>query len=80
MREFNVKYTPEEFLELADRLKPRLYSIASSHDAHPGFVELTVGIVRFNYHDRQRGGLCTQYMADEVVVNETDVGVFMSPT
>ncbi|DAC69318.1 MAG TPA: sulfite reductase subunit alpha, partial [Candidatus Poseidoniales archaeon] len=26
------------------------------------------------------GGLCTQYMADEVVVNETDVGVFMSPT
>jgi len=80
MREFNVKYSPEEFLELADRLKPRLYSIASSHDAHPGFVELTVGIVRFSYHDRQRGGLCTQYMADEVVVNETDVGVFMSPT
>ena len=80
MREFNVKYSPEEFLELADRLKPRLYSIASSHDAHPGFVELTVGIVRFNYHDRQRGGLCTQYMADEVVMNKTDVGVFMSPT
>ncbi|MBP66059.1 MAG: sulfite reductase subunit alpha [Euryarchaeota archaeon] len=80
MREFNVKYTPEEFLDLTDRLKPRLYSIASSHDAHPGYVELTVGIVRFNYHDRQRGGLCTQYMADEVVVNETPVGVFMSPT
>ncbi|MGA0379737.1 MAG: hypothetical protein ACO3NJ_02905, partial [Candidatus Poseidoniaceae archaeon] len=78
MREFNVKYSPEEFLELADRLKPRLYSIASSHDAHPGFVELTVGIVRFSYHDRQRGGLATQYMADEVVANETDVGVFMS--
>ena len=35
MREFDVKYSPEEFLELADRLKPRLYSIASSHDAHP---------------------------------------------
>jgi len=80
MREFSVKYSPEEFLELVDRLKPRLYSIASSHDAHPGFVELTVGIVRFNYHDRQRGGITTQYMADEVVVNETPVGVFMSPT
>ena len=80
MREFNVKYSPEEFLELADRLKPRLYSIASSHDAHPGFVELTVGIVRFSYHERQRGGLCTQYMADEVIMNKTDVGVFMSPT
>jgi len=80
MNEFKPKYTPEEFLELTDRLKPRLYSIASSHDAHPGYVELTVGIVRFNYHERQRGGLCTQYMADEVIVNETDVGVFMSPT
>ena len=55
MREFEVKYSPEEFLELADRLKPRLYSIASSHDAHPGFVELTVGIVRFEYNGRARG-------------------------
>ena len=56
MREFDVKYTPEEFLELADRLKPRLYSIASSHDAHPGLVELTVGIVRFEYNGRARVG------------------------
>ena len=48
MREFDVKYSPEEFLELADRLKPRLYSIASSHDAHPGFVELTVGLFASN--------------------------------
>ena len=60
------KYTPREFFELADRLKPRLYSIASSHDAHPGFVELTVGIVRFEYNGRARGGLCTQFMADEI--------------
>ena len=80
MREFNVKYSAEEFLELADRLKPRLYSIASSHDAHPGFVELTVGIVRFSYHGRARGGLCTQYMADEIDMTGNNIGVFMSPT
>tara|TARA_B100001093_G_scaffold101433_2_gene93628 strand:+ start:77917 stop:79722 length:1806 start_codon:yes stop_codon:yes gene_type:complete len=80
MREFSVKYSPEEFLELADRLKPRLYSIASSHDAHPGYVELTVGIVRFEYNDRPRGGLCTQYMADEIDMTGKDIGVFMSPT
>ncbi len=78
--EFKVKYSPEEFLELAGRLKPRLYSIASSHDAHPGFVELTVGIVRFSYHGRNRGGLCTQYMADEIGISDKKVGVFMSPT
>lgn len=80
MREFDVKYTPEEFLELADRLKPRLYSIASSHDAHPGFVELTVGIVRFEYNGRPRGGLCTQFMADEIDTSGAPIGVFMSPT
>jgi len=80
MREFDVKYTPEEFLDLVGRLKPRLYSIASSHDAHPGLVELTVGIVRFSYHGRDRGGLCTQFMADEIGTNTKRVGVFMSPT
>ena len=80
MREFNVKYSPEEFFELAGRVKPRLYSIASSHDAHPGLVELTVGIVRFSYHGRNRGGLCTQFMADEIGNSDQKVGVFMSPT
>jgi sulfite reductase (NADPH) flavoprotein alpha-component len=78
MIDFDVKYSVEEFLELADKLKPRLYSIASSHDAHPGFVELTVGIVRYSHHGRERGGLCTVYLADEVETNNTGVGVFMS--
>lgn len=80
LREFNVRYTPEEFLSLAGKVKPRLYSISSSPDAHPGLVELTVGIVRFEYHGRQRGGLCTQYLADEIGTSGTPVGVFMSPT
>ncbi len=80
LRDFDVNYSVEEFFDIADKLKPRLYSIASSHDAHPGFVELTVGIVRYSHHGRERGGLCTVYMADEAEVNETDVGVFMSPT
>jgi len=80
IQDFDVQYDPEEFLELIDRLKPRLYSIASSPDAHPGSVELTVAIVRYSYHGRDRGGLCTIYMADEVEVNKTKVGVFMSPT
>ena len=80
IRDFDVQYDAEEFLELIDKLKPRLYSIASSHDAHPGLVELTVGIVRYSHHDRDRGGLCTVYLADEVEIGKTDVGVFMSPT
>ncbi|HIF46740.1 MAG TPA: hypothetical protein EYQ73_08145 [Candidatus Poseidoniales archaeon] len=80
IREFNVNYSAEEFLHLIDKLKPRLYSIASSHDSHPGCVELTVGIVRYTHHDRARGGLCTVFLADEVEIDKTDVRVFMSPT
>jgi len=78
--EFDVSYSPEEFLNLVDKLKPRLYSIASSHDVHPGKVELTVGIVRYEHHGRNRGGLCTIFMADEAEIDKTSVGVFMSPT
>ena len=80
MREFDLKYTPEEFLSLAGKVKPRLYSISSSPDAHPGLVELTVGIVRFEYHGRKRGGLCTLYMADEIDTSGAPINVFMSPT
>ena len=57
MREFDVKYSPEEFFELVEiETKTLLYCLI--HDAHPGLVELTVGIVRFSYHGRDRGGLC----------------------
>ena len=80
MREFDLKYSPEEFLALAGKVKPRLYSISSSPDAHPGLVELTVGIVRFEYHGRKRGGLCTLYMADEIDTSGAPINVFMSPT
>lgn len=78
--EFAVYYSPEEFLGLVDRLKPRLYSIASSLDAHPGLVELTVGIIRYSHHGRDRGGLCTIFMADEIDESDLPVRVFMSPT
>jgi len=33
--EFDTHHQPEEFLPLVDKLKPRLYSIASSMDVHP---------------------------------------------
>ena len=78
--EFELNYSAQEFLELVDKLKPRLYSIASSPNLHPGKVELTVAIVRYSYHGRERGGLCTVFMSDEVELGTTPVGIFMSPT
>tara|TARA_B100000945_G_scaffold56066_1_gene41276 strand:- start:1442 stop:2749 length:1308 start_codon:yes stop_codon:yes gene_type:complete len=72
--------SPEQFFSYLDKLKGRLYSIASSPDAHPGEVQLTIAIVRYNHHERDRAGLCTGYLADQVEVGKTKFGVYMSPT
>ncbi|MEC7425536.1 MAG: FAD-binding protein [Candidatus Thermoplasmatota archaeon] len=73
-------FTPQQLLEGMDRLKPRLYSIASSPEFEEGTVHLTVAIVRYSHHGRDRTGLCTGFMADRCETNATEVGVYMSPT
>ena len=45
---------------------PRLYSIASSLRAHPAEVHLTIAIVRYHSHGRDREGVCSTYTADRV--------------
>jgi sulfite reductase (NADPH) flavoprotein alpha-component len=56
----------EELVGILKKLQPRLYSIASSPLAHPGEVHLCVGIVRYHTHGRQRGGICSTFLADRV--------------
>lgn len=56
----------EEFVSVLKRLQPRLYSIASSPNAHPSEVHLTVAIVRYQAHGRTRGGVCSTFLADRV--------------
>ena len=65
----------EEFVGVLKKLQPRLYSIASSPKAHPGEVHLTVAIVRYNSHGRDRGGVCSTYLADRV--GDVASGVFV---
>ena len=48
------------------KLPPRLYSIASSPKAHEDEVHLTVGVVRYDTHGRQRNGVCSSYLADRL--------------
>jgi len=80
----SLSFTAQEFIDClmncrAD-LKGRLYSIASSLDAHPGEVQLTIAIVRYEHHDRKRTGLCTGFLADDVKLNNTPIGMYMQPT
>lgn len=54
----------EEFVGSLKKLQPRLYSISSSPNAHPGEVHLTVAIVRYNSHFRDRGGVCSTFLSE----------------
>jgi sulfite reductase (NADPH) flavoprotein alpha-component len=60
-----------ELLEMLRKLPPRLYSIASSLNAHPDEVHLCVGVTRYEAHGRIRKGVCSTYLADRVALDET---------
>ncbi len=58
------------FVAILGKMAPRLYSIASSPDAVAGQVSLCVGAVRFTTDGRDRGGVCSTYMADRVAAGD----------
>ena len=76
----SARFEPAEFVALLRKLQPRLYSIASSPKAHPGEVHLTVGVVRYESHGRQRKGVCSTFLADRVEPNVTPLPVFVQPS
>ena len=64
-------WTPESFTGILRKLAPRLYSIASSPKKHEDEVHLTVAAVRYHSHGRDRTGVCSCYLADELAVGDT---------
>jgi sulfite reductase (NADPH) flavoprotein alpha-component len=60
----SIKISAQEFVDTLAKLQPRLYSIASSLKAFPNQVHLTVDVVRYTSHGRQRGGVCSTFLAD----------------
>ena len=51
-----ARFAPDEFVKLLRKLPPRLYSIASSLNAHPDEVHLTVATVTYAIRGRMRKG------------------------
>lgn len=76
----HLGFSGQDFVDQIDRLKPRLYSIASSPDFELGTVHLTIAIVRYEGQGRGKTGLTTGYLADRVPEGTSNVRVFMSPT
>lgn len=56
----------DEFTSNLRKIPARLYSIASSLDANPEEVHLTVGVVKYNTANRQRHGVCSVQVAEKV--------------
>jgi len=56
--------SPAAFLTQLSPVVPRLYSIASSFQAHPGEVHLCITVVRYETHGRAKKGLASGFFAD----------------
>jgi sulfite reductase (NADPH) flavoprotein alpha-component len=78
--EYPVSFTAHEFLPLANKIAPRLYSIASSPKAHPGEVHLTVAVVNYTTHGRPKLGLASGYLGYGQPLNVDDLPVYIQPT
>jgi sulfite reductase (NADPH) flavoprotein alpha-component len=74
----SAKLTPQELVDHLRKLMPRLYSIASSPKVYPGEIHLTVAVVRYQSNNRERGGVCSTFLADRVQVGTTETPVFVS--
>jgi len=78
--EYPVAFTPAEFLPLTNKIAPRLYSIASSPKAHPGEVHLTVAVVKYHTHGREKMGIASGYLAHGQELNIDEIPVYIQPT
>jgi len=66
-----------EFVGLLKPLQHRAYSISSSPKEANGHVHLTVASVRYHSAGRDRGGVCSTYLADRVAEGG-NAGIFVS--
>ena len=71
IREFPAAMSEATLLSFLRKIPPRLYSIASSLEAHPDEVHLTVAAVRYEYGGRPHLGAASTFLADRVGLGET---------
>ena len=67
-----------ELVAILPKLTPRLYSISSSPIVHTGQLQLTVAVVRFQSHNRERGGVCSTLLADRISIDDT-LPIYIQP-
>jgi sulfite reductase (NADPH) flavoprotein alpha-component len=63
--------TAQEFISILRKMPARLYSIASSLEANPEEVHVTIGAVRYDAHGRKRKGVCSILCAERLQPGDT---------
>jgi len=69
--------SPEAFLSQLSPVMPRLYSIASSLQAHPNEAHLCISVVRYETHDRPKTGLASGFFADHTELLVKNIPVYV---
>jgi sulfite reductase (NADPH) flavoprotein alpha-component len=70
--------TAQDIVSILRKMPARLYSIASSMNAHPEEVHLTIGTVRYTAHGRDRDGVASVMVAERIQEGDT-VLVYVQP-
>ena len=69
--------SPEAFLSQLSPVMPRLYSIASSLQAHPNEAHLCISVVRYETHGRPKTGLASGFFADHTELLVKNIPVYV---
>lgn len=78
VRRFPAAVDAQDFATCLRALGPRSYSIASSLEANPGEVHLTVAAVRYEAFGSEHEGAASTYLADRVAEGDS-VRVYVEP-
>jgi sulfite reductase (NADPH) flavoprotein alpha-component len=62
----------DKLVAFLEPIAPRLYSISSSPEAHPGEVHITVARNQFNVNGETKYGLCSDFMCGFPIGEEFD--------
>jgi sulfite reductase (NADPH) flavoprotein alpha-component len=62
---------PQQLFKILPRLAPRLYSISSSQALHPDAVHLSVRVVQYQSHGRDRLGVCSGQIGERTPAGGT---------
>ncbi|NMN99621.1 molybdopterin-dependent oxidoreductase [Gordonia sp. TBRC 11910] len=78
-----IRASAQDWVSALRPLQPRLYSISSTPREDPQSVEITMSTVRYTAttgnRDVIRHGVCSTFLADRTIVDDTEVRLFIAP-